>query len=537
MKNGFSKVTAVICLLLPAVMPAVSATAVNEISRKNMKPERIVLVTIDTLRADHLSCYGYPRKTSPFIDSLARDGILFEKLISSSSLTAPAHASIFTSLYPVQHNLLRNGQKLDPSFTTMAEILQQAGYETAGFAATDMHFKSGNLDQGFSFFDEPVILRTRRTMARQKNGVIDRDPETQKSDRAMYRQADATIDRAIEWIDGRIDGEKFFLWVHLYDPHMPYAPPENILKEIKDQSEKDRTEIASFLFNEHFINHPDFLREPGKVPSMIDNYDAEIRFVDREVQRLFNYMSEVGFNSNTLWVITADHGEGLGGHKFLTHGRLIYNEQIHIPLVLYFTSGTAKGTVVKKVIEQVDILPTIAELAGADLSGQAAPVEGASLVPLIKKRGKPFPSKYAFAHKWAQNQDELPEFVKERQKARAAFRKKLEVEMRQAGKWDNRPTRGPVTEEDRKSFIEEKFALQDGEFKYILNTLRKDELYNISEDPYEVNNLIGKGLKEEIKLKNAVMLKISKVKNILRREAESADKETIEKLKSLGYMQ
>jgi arylsulfatase A-like enzyme len=419
----------------------------------------------------------------------------------------------------------------------MAELLGSAGYKTTGFVATNSHFKAGNMDQGFNLLDEPVIKRPKRRRAMLHNESLEADPGTPKTRKPLYRQADATVDLVIDWLDSVNQEDKFFLWLHFFDPHRPYGSPQKYVEEIRKQTDTEGRSFADYLINEHHINFDKFIEEPTKILPIIDRYDAEILFTDNEIKRLYQHLGDRGLNSNTLWIITSDHGEGLGGHKAISHGRHVYNEQIHIPLVFHFTSGGVKEIVVEQAVEQVDILPTLAQLIGTDLSGQTKPVEGASLLPLMLKDYGHYPSKYAFSHKWAVDRERLPEFMKKRYEARAAFREKLAEEMRKNGKEKMWPNRIPRTEDEKKSFKEEKFALQDKEYKYIFNTLRKDELYNLLHDPYEVRNLIGMGLKEEIIFSEALMLKVKLLKEGAGGEPESVDRETIERLKSLGYMQ
>lgn len=281
-------------------------------SGKKLKLDRIYLIIIDTLRADHLGCYGYPRNTSPFIDSLAKEGILFEKAYSQSSSTCPSHASIFTGLYPFQHRVLANGYVLDDSYTTLAEILRDNGFKTAAFASTDRHFRVTNINQGFDFYEDPV--GTMELLGR------------------VYRSARLTKKNASIWLNNFDTNQKLFLWLHFFDPHIPYRPPKIHIQEIKES-----------------LNRQDFLRYMKNIPTDMEvfenkiykmyrkiiRYDAEIRYVDEELKHFFSFIDHKGLNKNALWIITSDHGEGLGQHKWYIHGKLLYQEQIHVPLIFY----------------------------------------------------------------------------------------------------------------------------------------------------------------------------------------------------------
>jgi len=329
----------------------------------------IILITIDTLRADHLGCYGYPRETSPFIDYLARNGVLFEHAFSSISHTAPSHASIFTSLFPVQHKLLENGGVLHASAFTMAELFKDIGYETAGFCSVGF---LKNLRQGFDVFDNEKYKKL-----------------------VHYRQAHHTINSVLEWLSSKKHNAKFFLWVHLYDPHLPYHPLQQYLKQMKLRSETEKELFVKYL-TEICKLPRDFYGRRAKLIKDYNNYDAEILFVDQEIKRLFRSVERKGFKSNILWIITADHGEGLGNHHFYGHSVYIYNEQMHVPLIFSFNNKAYAGLRIKNLVRHVDILPTICDLLGYRLQDRTKFVQGFSLLPLLRNSNTSFPVEFAF---------------------------------------------------------------------------------------------------------------------------------------------
>ena len=164
--------------------------------------DHIVFVTLDTLRADHLHTYGYPRNISPFIDGLAERGVVFERAYASISSTGPSHATMFTGLYPLQHRVQKNGQGLPNEFVTLAESLAARGFDTGAFVSSRASLRSGNLDRGFQVYDDP----------QRKTG-------------APYRPANETIDAAIDWLENRRDSGPYFLWLHLFDMHLPWRAP------------------------------------------------------------------------------------------------------------------------------------------------------------------------------------------------------------------------------------------------------------------------------------------------------------------------
>ena len=227
---------------------------------KSEQISRVVIITIDTLRADHLGSYGYKLNTSPFLDSIAKQGISFKNTFAATASTVPSHASLFTSLHPLQHGVLKNGHKLADDFLTMAEIFQEIGYKTAGITSTDRHFFVSNLHQGFSYYNEPtnlICFKLTKLSFRKlnENGVPNKileklqllkkkafpdkftflktiekqigEEQTFKFQESLikyaefdmrYRSAQETIDVAINWLETIQPTEKFFLWIHLFDP-------------------------------------------------------------------------------------------------------------------------------------------------------------------------------------------------------------------------------------------------------------------------------------------------------------------------------
>lgn len=458
---------------------------------KGQRIDRIILITIDTLRADHLGCYGYPRQTTPFIDTLAREGILFRSAFAHLATTAPSHASIFTSLYPLQHNVLHNHHRLNDSFLTMAEVLSTMGYQTAAFVSA-----------------VPVI----QTNLRQGFDVFDGHKRTKKN---KYRDAKRTVDAAINWLDQRQSTDRFFLWIHLYDPHKPLRPPESFHETFRNKPTKEKDSFVKFLLEEHHIDFGFYGNKTEKMLRTINAYDGEILYADTELQRLHKHFQKKELNSHSLWILTSDHGEGLGNHRWDAHGKHIYNEQIRVPLIFYFSSGAFLGLSIDQIVEHVDILPTVMELVDGKLRNQVNNVQGVSLVPLFSRNQKLRPiKKYAFAQRREYDEAKRPKKIIQGS--------------------ERIP---PMTLPERTNYEDgEKFALQDSQYKYIYRTEGEDEFYDLRKDPYELNNIIGRGIKEENELRNAIILKIEQLKQDAGAKSELVDKEAIEQLKALGYI-
>ncbi|MDP8222059.1 MAG: sulfatase [Candidatus Lernaella stagnicola] len=327
----------VIGLLIAGAMGVLSPSALTagEASRPN-----IILVSIDTVRADHVSAYGYERSTTPNIDALAKRGVLFEKAISQSSWTLPAHASMLTGKYPVEHDCTAvEGTVLQARETTVAELLADAGYRTIGI--TSSHFVSGiyGLDQGFETF--------------------------------AFRQTDAAklVDAAIAQLR-RTDDRPFFLFLHLFDPHDPYTPPEEYAELYLSRGELE--EVSGNLNHDMLKNGPHAF-STRQLEILKGRYDAEIRYSDNELGRLLDELRRAGMDRQTAIIVTSDHGESFNEHGIMAHGTSLYTEELHVPLVIKPPQELSEGKRVGGLVEaSVTIAPTILEFAGVshDIAGR-----------------------------------------------------------------------------------------------------------------------------------------------------------------------
>ncbi len=293
-----------------------------------LRPLNVVVITIDTLRPDHLHCYGYTKIETPTLDRIAQSGVMFENAVAQTPLTPPSHASIFTGLNPPSHKVRNTGGFiLSPSTPTLASHLRERGWDTAAFVSSMVLKKRTRLDQGFAVYDDELPRPG-------KSGEFLED---------AVRRAGDTVDRAVQWLDSRSD-KPFFLWVHLYDPHVPY----NLLPP----------------FSEQYHDRP---------------YDGEIAYADRELGRLMDSLKRKSPPERTLVAVLSDHGESLGEHGEYTHGVFIYDATLRIAFLLS-GAGVPSGVRVKMQARTIDLLPTILDL----MRGPSPPgVQGASLVPLF----------------------------------------------------------------------------------------------------------------------------------------------------------
>jgi choline-sulfatase len=298
----------------------------------------VFLVTIDTLRADHVHCYGYGRVETPALDGLAKDGVRFTQAFTPSPITNTSHASILTGLLPSSHGVTDFAVALSPAHPTWAELLHRRGYHTAAFIGAvilDSKTLAPGLDRGFDFYDNfPQHSQTRSRWGR------------------IERRGMEVVQHAEAWLSAHPTGPHF-VWVHLYDPHDPYEPPAPY----------------SRIYKDHL-------------------YDGEIAYADSALANFITYLKQHGRYANSLIVVVGDHGEGLGEHHESTHGIFLYDTTTHVPLILKLPAGAAADKIkVKQVDAQVrttDILPTVLDLAGASVPQR---LDGESLKPYLAGAG------------------------------------------------------------------------------------------------------------------------------------------------------
>lgn len=293
------------------------------------KPKNVLVVTLDTIRADRLGAYGYAKIRTPVIDSLARDGVLFERAVAAAPLTLPSHTSLFTGTYPVFHGVRDNGDfVVPPELTTMAELFAARGYRTGAFVGAFVLDSRWGLKKGFQKYADEFDLH-------QENLISIGD---------IRRPGNEVVDRAVSWLAEK-RGAPFFAWVHLYDPHSPYDPPEPFKSEYSD-----------------------------------DPYVAEIAFADSQIGRLLAELDASGERSRTLVVFAGDHGESLGEHQEKGHGFFAYQQTLRVPLIVELPGGRSAGARRPETVSLVDVLPTVAALSELPLPAEA---QGRSFVPLL----------------------------------------------------------------------------------------------------------------------------------------------------------
>jgi len=297
----------------------------------------IIFITVDTTRADRMGFLGNKRGLTPNLDAVARQGVVFEKAFSQAPLTPVSHATIFTGTYPQFHTVTDFGHPLPALLPSVPEILQKSGYHTAAFIGSLILDPKANMapgfDRGFDFFDAGFRPKTNLNESRYET---------------VERRAGDVIAHAIKWLDKK-QSAPFFVWVHLYDPHAPYDPPEPYDKRFKDL------------------------------------YDGEVAYSDACLGKLFQYLKQRGLYDRSLIVMMSDHGESLGAHGESMHGIFLYDETIHVPLLFKLPNSLLAGKRVTTRVRLVDVAPTLLSMLSLPLPPT---FQGQSLVPEMKSNPK-----------------------------------------------------------------------------------------------------------------------------------------------------
>ncbi len=342
---------------LIAIGLLLGALGVGACSREAARPN-LILISLDTVRADHLGLYGYARPTTPNLDAFAREGVVFEKAFAQIPWTVGSHMSLLTSLYPTVH-MVAHEERQSEVPRTLTEQLKGAGYRTAAFVAPI-------LSEGYGFakgFDH--YFRA-----------------------AEERRAESMLSRALGWLDELSPDPKqpVFLFIHLYDAHYPYLPLPPFDTSFTRSYDPKIQEIA----HAHPYQQAKEL-SAGQLAEVIALYDGEIRYLDQELGRFLAALRERKLVDSSLIVVTADHGEGFLEHGLMNHGNSVYEELIRVPLLLRFPGARHKGRRVAALAQLIDVAPTVLEEASA---GALPGMQGVSLLPRMK-RGEAPPFAYS----------------------------------------------------------------------------------------------------------------------------------------------
>jgi arylsulfatase A-like enzyme len=404
----------------------------------------IILIVMDCARADHLSCYGYHRQVTPYLDELASQGVLYENAISPAGWTLPAHWSLFTGLFLARHGAWSRNLAPSPQYRSIAEVLSAEGYDTAAFSNNPhVGIKTG-FGRGFATFQEPFRIREHHTLfnlAKRAANKISLNVFKLKYDGA-YR-----TNRMIKkWLAGRPTPQRpFFLFVNYMEPHEPYQPPQPYRSRFMDERVKtaSKSAMADYIVSAGGKLHHRRLSD-WKMEINTALYDAELAFLDSQLRSLFSHLERQGFLDHSLLIITSDHGQSLGENGRIGHtARWLYDTQIRVPLILYGPRTLPPATKISQQVQLVDIVPTILAVLGHKQDGWAEQLQGQSLLPEdLVSPGPPFTVTQAHY------------FDEERGRERGLI------------------------------------AMRTDDYKYIWARDECDELYYIEQDPGESHNLI-----------------------------------------------
>lgn len=327
----------------------------------------VILYVVDTLRADHLGCYGYRKPTSPALDALATEGMVFTDATAQASWTKPATASIHTGRYPSRHGAVTLLQPLRSDVPTLAETLRAAGYRTGGFVTNANVSGEFGFNRGFERYD---YLPEEPTRA------------------GVHVPADTVTATALDWLANG-DARPFFLYLHMTDPHAPYAPPPAFRERFRDPSL--HASLPDVPNPVAVVEKTPALATPDNVAALAALYDGEIAFTDASLGALMSALRERGLAERTIIVVTADHGEEFADHGGFEHGYTLYRELVHVPLVMR-VPGVAPARI-PGLVRQIDVMPTLLGYAGVPA---VRGLDGRDLRPLIAGVAAPAPE--AFAH-------------------------------------------------------------------------------------------------------------------------------------------
>ena len=444
--------------------------------RKEKNSLKIILISVDTLRADHLGCYGYYRDTSPNVDSLASDSALFLNTYASSPWTLPSHVSLLTSLYGIHHQVYYDKEKMDPTMLTLADLLRKNHFFCSAFTGGGFVSASYGFSKGFDSYYEG------------EGGVYNQD------------SAERVFRVASEWLD-RNEDKNFFLFIHTYQTHNPYACPYPYKTMFVNQQARWRhIDLIGYLGGQGGIFNclPDEERK-----NIVDLYDGEIRYTDEKlVGALVEKLKDMNIYDETMIIFTSDHGEEFYDHKGWGHGHSLYDEIIKVPLIIKFPDSRFREKKINNIVSLVDVMPTILEEVGVNFN--ESNFDGRTLFPVLEGKEK---ESRAFLADVADNilNSHIP------QKTAMNFgNKKLIINRR-------------FTEEDSAFFFS-----PPPSFPAV-------ELFDVKEDRFEKENIADK----EPKIVNLILKQTeelydeAKKRKILKMEI---DKKLLEQLKALGYV-
>jgi arylsulfatase A-like enzyme len=444
--------------------------------KKGSTGNNIILISLDTLRADHLGCYGYERETSPAIDTLAEDSALFLNTYSSSPWTLPSHVSLLTSLNPMRHGVHYENEKMDSSFVTLADLLRQEGFLCSAFTGGGFVNSVYGFSKGFDSYGQ------------SSRGIHQKD------------SAEWICASVLDWIDDHRDRD-FFLFIHTYQPHNPFSSPPPFNSFFLDENDRwDEIDMLEYVGGKKGV----FKKLPDRERRNIVNlYDGEIRYTDAKlIGPLMERLKELGLYDSSLIILTSDHGEEFYDHNGWEHGHTLYDELLKVPLIIKLPESQFAKTRIPTIVRLIDVMPTILDEQGISVSG--LDLDGKSLVPVL--RGKEVADRRFVAYKADNILD------------------------------SHVPQKLSVNEERNKLILNRSFTAEQLDFFAFPPPEQVPvELYDLSESPGENKNIVNEKPRiasRLVQLINDLYARIKEGKS----EKADIDKELLEQLRALGYL-
>jgi arylsulfatase A-like enzyme len=343
-----------------------------------LRPD-IILVSIDSLRFDHLGCYGYKKPTSPDIDRIASEGVRCESAVSTTSWTLPAHVAMMTGLFDSTHGVVDNGLRLSDARPTLASMLHDNGYQTAGFFGGPYLHPAFGFGHGFEHYESCMSpsAPSERSASGDSSTTSTLAPTLADLDRS---HADVTGPRTVEavtrWLEHAPDDRPMFLFVHLWDVHYDYNPPREYI-HLFDPGYDGTLDAHDLMTNPAVNEH----MAPRDFDHLLALYDGEIRFTDDNLARILDAVDRKRRKANTLLVVTADHGEEFFEHRGKGHQRTLFDEVVRVPMIVRWPGHLTAGRVVPDQVRLVDLFPTLLGAAGVS---DPPRVQGRDIMPLLR---------------------------------------------------------------------------------------------------------------------------------------------------------
>jgi arylsulfatase A-like enzyme/4-amino-4-deoxy-L-arabinose transferase-like glycosyltransferase len=487
-------------------------------------PANVLIITVDTLRSDHLHCYGHFPATSPVMDALSRRSALFTTTYCQFPRTTPSHATIFTGLLPAQHGSTMNVQPIKTGIVTLAEILSGEGYQTGAVVASAViSARASNLDRGFEFYEDATFSSVNATPTPYRAGgsrvEIDESerPELRQSETIRFapgmgemhdqltpydRPGNEVTDIALKWLRN-LKNKPFFLWLHYFDPHSPYSPPHPYGPMFSHYYSSKGTPVDVLGMQRRGV--PFDLNDYNMFHGL---YDGEIRFADYQMGRVFRYLERIGYLENTIIVLTSDHGESLGEYRgYVGHGEYLNEGSMKIPMIVTIP-GMTTSRIIDEPVQTLDVFDTVLDILNVQHNVDTS---GISLKPLLANEHCISPERPVFMQSAMGSREGADRVVLRFGMLQGQYKYVAQIEIEQK---EHREGRVIVTDE----------------------ILRDFSLYDIENDPNEQFNLLETRPDLVTAFRKRMLENVSKFSDPIR-DGHELSEEDMKILKALGYVQ